>query len=294
MILKYQVTSKDILEFKTINDILKKKLNFSTRLKNKIIQLEKVLYNDKFLNTNSNISIGDTISIDFSYPEDNSNIIPTKMPLDIIYEDKWFIVVNKPAGMPIHPSSTHIDNSLSNGIKNYFDKIKLNKKIRPVNRLDFDTSGLAIFAKCEYIQDMFSTQMSNNIFKKEYLCIVTNILKEKKGTINFPIARNLESIIERCIDSSGKPSITEYEVIKYDSNTNLSLVKCILLTGRTHQIRVHMKAIGNPLLGDSLYGSYSNLINRQALHCYHLNFVHPITNNVINLVIDLPLDMQIL
>ena len=294
MIFKYTISEEDVLKHYSINDILVKKLNFSTRLKTKVIDLKKVLYNDEFINTNSKIHLNDIISIDFSYNEDNSNIIPTKMNLDIVYEDNWFIIFNKPAGMPIHPSRINLNNSFSNGVKAYFDNIGLNKKLRPVNRLDIDTSGLTIFAKCEYIQECLSKQMSLNIFEKEYLCLVLGIPKIPKGIINLPIGRNDNSIIERCIRPDGKPSITNYEVIKSNTVLNISLVKCKLETGRTHQIRVHMKSIGYPLLGDSLYGSTSTLISRQALHCHHLKFVHPITNKVVNVFSNLPNEMDLI
>ena len=221
----------------------------------------------------------------------DSNISPSQMNLDIIYEDDWFLVLNKPAGIPIHPSRLHYTDSLSNGIKFYFDSIGLAKKIRPVNRLDLDTSGLVIFAKCEYIQESFARQMDKKTFQKEYLCFVNGFLEQKIGTINLPIARKADSIIERCIDkNSGQPSVTHYEVIKEFSN--YSLVRCKLETGRTHQIRVHMCAIGHPLLGDSLYGTKSNLMNRQALHSYRISCIHPISKKSLVFESDLPYDMK--
>ena len=231
------------------------------------------------------------ITINFDYEEDNSNIIPTEMNLNIIFEDDWLLVVNKPAGIAIHPSVLHYSDSLCNGIRFYFDKIGLKKKIRPVNRLDLNTSGLVVFAKCEYIQECLINQMKNSQFKKEYLAVCNGFFDKKSGTINLPIARKENSIIERCISENGQTAITHYEVLKdFD---NYSLVKCSLETGRTHQIRVHMSAIGHPLLGDSLYGSISDLINRQALHCYNLQFIHPVYNNDLNFFGNLPNDFKI-
>ena len=213
------------------------------------------------------------------------------MNLNIIFEDDWLLVVNKPARIAIHPSVLHYSDSLCNGIKFYFDKIGLKKKIRPVNRLDLNTSGLVVFAKCEYIQECLINQMKNNQFKKEYLAVCNGFFDKKSGIINLPIARKENSIIERCISENGQPAITHYEVLKeFD---NYSLVKCSLETGRTHQIRVHMSAIGHPLLGDSLYGSISDLINRQALHCFNLQFIHPVYNNDLNFWGDLPNDFKI-
>ena len=212
MELKYIVNKSD--ENKTINEILLTNFNLSTRLLTKLIKNKNIYINGIITDTRNTVTNGDFILLDFNYEEDNSNIVPTKMNLDIIYEDKWLLVVNKPAGIPIHPSRLHYENSLSNGIKYYFDSINLKKKIRPVNRLDLNTSGLVIFAKCEYIQEEFSKQMADDIFKKEYLCIVQGLLQKKKDIINLPIARKQGSIIERCINETGQKSITHYEVLQ--------------------------------------------------------------------------------
>ncbi len=288
MELVYEITKGDFK--KTINEIISKEFNFSNRLLTKLIKNKNVLFNEKKIDTRTLISNSGIIKIDFNYDEDNSNIVATKMNLDIVYEDEWMVVVNKPAGCPIHPSKLHFEDSLSNGIKDYFDSIKINKKIRPVNRLDLNTSGLVIFAKCEYIQEQFSNQMANNLFKKEYLCLVDGLFKEKSGTIDLPISRKQGSIIERTINENGKKSITHYDVLK--ESDNYSLVHCKLETGRTHQIRVHMQAIGHPILGDTLYGKYSDLINRQALHSYKIQCIHPVTSKKLNFIADLPSDMK--
>ena len=253
--------------------------------------MQKILLNNKICDTRSITNAGDIITIDFNYEEDNSNIVPTQMNLDIVFEDDWLLIINKPAGIAIHPSILHYSDSLCNGIRFYFDKIGLKKKVRPVNRLDLNTSGLVVFAKCEYIQECLISQMKCHKFKKEYLAACNGIFDKKFGTISLPIARKENSIIERCISENGQPSTTHYEVIK--EFNGYSLVKCILETGRTHQIRVHMAAIGHPLIGDDLYGSISDLIDRQALHCYNLQFVHPVNNNVLNFYGELPIDFKI-
>ena len=275
---------------KTINEIILKEFNFSNRLLTKLIKNKNIFFDGKEVDTRTSVTNPGIIKIDLNYKEDNSNIVSTKMNLDIVYEDEWMLVVNKPAGCPIHPSRLHFEDSLSNGIKYYFNSINLNKKIRPVNRLDLQTSGLVIFAKCEYIQEQFSNQMTNNLFKKEYLCLVDGLFKERSGTIDLPISRKQGSIIERTINKNGKKSITHYEVLKeFD---NYSLVHCKLETGRTHQIRVHMQAIGHSILGDTLYGKYSDLINKQALHSYKIQCIHPVTGKELKFVADLPSDMK--
>ena len=293
MELKYIINENETNE--TINSLLINKLQISSRLLTKLIKNKSIFLNGFICDTRNKALQGDILKIDFGFEEDNSNITPTKMDLNIIYEDEWMVVVNKPAGIPIHPSRLHYTDSLSNGIKSYFDFIGLSKKIRPINRLDLNTSGIVIFAKCEYIQEMLIKQMDSKIFKKEYICIVDGILKIKKDTICLPISRKPGSIIERCIDKNGQQSITHYEVIKdFNSNDLLkySLVKCYLETGRTHQIRVHMSAIGHPVLGDTLYSTNSTLINRQALHSYKIECIHPITNENLTFVCDLPEDIK--
>lgn len=274
----------------TINQILQSELKISSRLLFKLIKMHRILLNNEPCDTRNYAFSGDILTIDFNYEEDNSNIVPTKLNLNIVFEDDWILVVNKPAGIAIHPSVLHYSDSLCNGIRFYFDKIGLKKKIRPVNRLDLNTSGLVVFAKCEYIQECLINQMKNNQFKKEYLAVCNGIFENKSGTINLPIARKDNSIIERCISENGQVAITHYKVLKeFDY---YSLVKCYLETGRTHQIRVHMSAIGHSLLGDSLYGSVSDLIDRQALHCYNLQFVHPVYNNNLSFFGDLPNDFK--
>ena len=289
MELKYLVENKD---YKNINEILSLHFKISTRLKNKLVKEKRIFLKRKNIDSRNDVKIGDNIVVDFNYEEDNSNIVAKNIPLDIIYEDEWFLVLNKPAGIAIHPSILHYEDSLSSGVKYYFDQIGLKKKIRPVNRLDFNTSGVVIFAKCEYIQECFSKQMQEGLFKKNYICLAEGIFDKKIGTINLPIARKPGSIIERCIDSNGQTSVTHYKVLEENVSNAISLVKCSLETGRTHQIRVHMKAVGHPLIGDTLYGFSSNLINRQALHSYQISCIHPVTKKNCNFKAEIPEDIK--
>lgn len=274
----------------SINDIMTKELNISTRLKNKLIKNKNVLLNGFFVDTRHIANVGDILTVDLSYAEDNSNIVPNQMNLKIVYEDEHLLAINKPAGIAVHPSVLHYSDSLANGVKYYFDSIGLNKKIRAVNRIDLNTSGLVLFAKNEYIQECLIRKMNSSTFKKTYLTIVSGHLKKKSGTINAPIARKENSIIERCISNNGQTAITHYKVLQ--EFETYSLVQCTLETGRTHQIRVHMAHIGNPLLGDSLYNhTPSSLINRQALHSYKMNFIHPISRKPIYLEAPFPEDI---
>ncbi len=168
----------------------------------------------------------------------------------------------------------------------------LHRKIRPVNRLDRDTTGIVIFAKNEYIQECLIKQMQLKALYKEYIAILEGTLDKNKGTIDAPISRKSGSIIERCIDKHGAKAISHYEVI--ESKNNLSLVKFILETGRTHQIRLHSKYIGHPIIGDTLYGHKSELISRQALHCNKISFTHPISKKKLELTSPIPNDMKLI
>ena len=289
MILKYIVTNNN---FRSINQILKQELNISARLQHKLIEGKHIYLNGSIIDTRSSVSINDIITVNLDFDEENDNIVPTQMNLNIIYEDDGFLILNKPAGIAIHPSIQHYQDSLANGVKFYFENIGLHKKIRPINRLDLNTSGIVIFAKNQYVQECLIKQMEKNIFKKYYIAFVEGTFNSNSGTINLPIARKENSIIERCVNKNGQIASTDYKVLA--EFNNFSVVECFLQTGRTHQIRVHMSAIGHPLLGDNLYGNSSTLINRQALHSYKVSFIHPVTKQIMSFSCDLPDDMKLI
>lgn len=288
MVLEYIVKDN---KYQNINQILKQEFNISARLLHKLIIQKHVFLNGLSVDTRKSVTVEDTITVDLDFEEESENIIATQIPLDIVFEDDAFLVLNKPAGIAVHPSILHYEDSLSNGVRFYFNSIGLKRKIRPVNRLDLNTSGLIIFAKNEYVQEFLIQQMNNHIFKKEYIAIVSGDFDKLTGTINLPIARKENSIIERCVSPNGQEAITDYCVLR--KSGDYSVVKCSLKTGRTHQIRVHMAAIGHPLLGDSLYGIPCNLINRQALHSYRICFVHPVSHKNMEFICELPEDMKI-
>ena len=274
---------------KPIKEFLKKQ-GISHRLLLTLKKHNSILVNQKTVFTNYLLNADEIIILDLNYAEESDNIIPTAMPLSIIYEDEALLILNKPAGIPVHPSLHYYENSLSNGVKYYFTQIGLNKKIRPVNRLDKDTSGLVLFAKNEYVQECLIKQMQTKDFVKEYIALITGHLTQKSGTICASIARKSNSIIERVISPNGEVAITHYTRLKNFSD--FSLVRFTLETGRTHQIRVHAKFIGHPLLGDTLYGNSSPLIHRQALHAFHITFFHPITHKMLSFYAPLPDDMK--
>lgn len=277
--------------YQTIKEVLKRNYNMSQRLIYKLKENKKVLLNNQFIYLDKTLTVGDIIEITIDSCEENGNVVPTKMDLDIIYEDEAFLILNKPPKTAIHPSNLHYSTSLSNGVKYYYDLKGIQSKIHLVNRLDKDTSGLVIFAKNEYIQECLIKQMKQKDFHKEYIAVIEGHLENNIGTIDAPIARLDGSIIERCVSENGEKAITHYEVIKY-LNNNTTLVKFVLETGRTHQIRVHSKYMGHPIIGDTLYGKESIFIHRQALHSYITSFIHPITKEKVTYMAQIPEDIQ--
>lgn len=236
------------------------------------------------------LGTGNLLTVRIHDEECSEKILPVELPLDIVYEDEDLLVVNKPAGMPIHPSLNNYDNSLANALAWYFEKQGKPFVFRCINRLDRDTSGLTIIAKHMVSAGILSSMVARREIHREYLAIVKGNVTPTEGTINAPIARKGDSIIERVIDrEKGERAVTHYRVLQ--SQNELSLLSLHLETGRTHQIRVHMKYLGFPLIGDYLYHPDMTLISRQALHSHRLTFVHPMTKERLDFVSNLPEDM---
>jgi len=288
--MKLEYIVNNLTKHENVKQILKEEFLISDRLISKLKNSKQIYLNNAPTFVNQKIEIGDVILIDLDFEETSDNILPTKIDLDILYEDDGLLIINKPPFMPVHPSMDHFEDSLSNGIKYYFNSIGLKRKIRPVNRLDKNTSGIVIFAKNEYMQECLIKQMKSGNFKKEYLALVDGIIDKEYQVIDAPIARKDASIIERCISENGDKAITEVELLK--TFNNYSLVKCNLKTGRTHQIRVHLSYIGHSILGDDLYGERSELINRQALHAYKVSFIHPLIKRKFEIDVEIPKDIN--
>ena len=288
--MKLEYIVNNLTEYSTVKELLKQEFLLSDRLIIKLKKNNQIYLNNKTTFVNKKLEIGDTILIILDFEETCNNIVPTKIALDILYEDEGLLIINKPSFMPVHPSMDHYDDSLSNGVKYYFNSIGLKRKIRPVNRLDKNTSGIVIFAKNEYIQECLIKQMKDNTFEKEYIALVDGFIDKQEQIVEAPIVRKENSIIERCINPNGENAITIIKLLK--TYINYSLVQCILKTGRTHQIRVHTSYIGHPILGDDLYGNKSDKINRQALHAYKISFIHPIMNNKLEITAKIPKDIE--
>ncbi len=264
MYINYTVTKQE--DKMRLNLFLRQKGISLAHIKRVKFIKDGILVNDKKQNTDYTLNINDEVRVLIDINKDEkTNIIPQDIPLDIMYEDEFCIIVNKPYGMPSHPSLNHPLNTLANAFCGYYQKKGESKTARIITRLDKNTSGLCLIAL-----NSFAAEWFKNKVKKEYCAIVKGKLAKKEDIINYPIARVSESIITRYVHESGKKALTQYKVVK--QNDDFSFVNIKLHTGRTHQIRVHFSYIGHPLLGDSLYGGDDKLIERQALHAKKLTF----------------------
>lgn len=251
---------------------------------------ESILRNGIWSYVNEPLHVGDTLQIHIEENEGSDNIVPNEFPLSILYEDKDILVIDKPANMPIHPSINHYEQTLANGVLWYYTAQQIPYTFRCITRLDRDTTGVTLLAKHMLSASVLSKAMQQKQIQKEYLALCDGVTPEE-GTIDAPICRAADSVIERCVDfENGDSAVTRF--VREWTNGQISLVRLKPETGRTHQIRVHMKHIGHPLLGDFLYhpGNYS--MNRQALHCASLTFTHPITGEKLTINAKLPDDMQ--
>ena len=244
--------------------------------------------NKDVFNLSQIIKTGDIITI--SIDEDIDFPIFKKYP-NIVYEDDYLLIVNKPKGLMVHPDSKDKNGCLVNMVAWYYFKHNIKRSVKYLHRIDTDTTGLVIFAKDILTASYFNYLIGEHIIKRTYLAIVSGSLIPDKGTINEPIGEDRHDNQRRRVSKTGKMAITHYETIK-NLKHNYSLVKLVLETGRTHQIRVHMKYLGHPLAGDLLYGGSTKYIERQALHSSSLDFLHPYTFEKMHLEAPIPSDME--
>ncbi|HJH33752.1 MAG TPA: RluA family pseudouridine synthase [Ligilactobacillus aviarius] len=262
-----------------------------SQLKN-LINDGHVTVNGQAVKPKYKVQAGDKISLVKPEPQ-SLELTPENIPLDIVYEDDDMIVVNKPQGMVVHPAPGHPDHTLVNALLYHSPLSTINGTFRPgiVHRIDKDTSGLLMVAKNDLAHQSLAEQLRNKTNKREYLALVYGQIKEDEGTIDAPLGRNPQDRKKQAVVKSGRHAVTHFKVVKrYD---NFTLVKCILETGRTHQIRVHMKYIGHPLVGDPLYGPRKVIgKNGQFLHAALLGFKHPRTGEEMVFEAPLPENFQ--
>lgn len=280
-----------------------------------MIQLKKrpdfVLVNGSPAHMTCRLRDGDSLTVHISEETSSEKILPVQLPLEILYEDPDLMIINKAAGIPIHPSMNNRDNSVANALAWYFRQQDVPFVFRCINRLDRDTSGLTIIAKHFVSAGMLSAMLTaDNPFpsgpadfigskqdfrhkgiRRQYLAIVRGSVIPPAGVITAPLSRMPGSVIERRVDfETGERAVTHYHVL--EEKNGHSLVSLELETGRTHQIRIHMKYLGFPLIGDYLYYPDTEYIGRQALHAHRLTFLHPISGQQMDFTAPLPADMQ--
>ena len=354
--LVYFVTEEDEMQCLPVYLHIRRHFTISSRLRGKIKRQKLVFLNGKPVESYIVPMAGDEIRI--KLPEESSYFPPEDIPFDVVFEDKDLLVINKPAGYVVHPTHGMPEHTIANGISKKMLDTGDKFKIRFINRLDMDTSGLLVVGKNSFVQDSYVRQQKTNQVKKEYIALCYGIIEEEHGTIDAPIGRPDPAKPFRGITKDGKPSVTHYEVLerfepddsfyqdiekmnkalcsrgtesnscellsgrncidsasnpntnlnsnsdsesantandaayKYDFPKGFTLVKLRLETGRTHQIRVHMKHIGHLLVGDEFYGGEClPLIKRQALHASDLSFIHPMTEKQLDLHAPLPDDI---
>ena len=283
----YTITAED--KDLAIKQILRQRFQFSARMRNKIKREKLVYLNGEQIPGWITAKPGDVLEI--RLPEETSDFIPEDIPIRTVYEDSSLLIINKQPGIVVHPTKGHPQHTLANGImKEMLDRGQ-SFKIRFTNRLDMDTSGIVAVAKNSHCQASFMKQSQAGLVEKRYLAIVKGLVKEDQGTISLPIGQPDPERVERAVVEGGSPSVTHYQVLER-FRAGYSLVELSLETGRTHQIRVHMAAIGHPVVSDHLYGeSNPFLIERQALHARKLAMLHPVTGEPVSFEAELPEDM---
>lgn len=276
-IIEYNVSKEDILNRADLF-IKNKFIQFSRSQIKKLIDNKYITINSYPIKASTDIKRNDLIKI--IVPQEQKNTLtPSELKLEILYQNSDLLIINKPFGIVVHPSKGHLNDTIVNallGMNIEFEPTLGERKPLLVHRLDKDTSGLLLVAKNERAYKYLSGIQKKREIKKYYLAVVNGIPKKKYATIDAPISRNKSQRKKMNVSSDGRESMTTYKVLQ--SSNKMSLLELELHTGRTHQIRVHMQAIGHAVIGDELYGKKSKLANRQMLHAYKLEFTDSIKN----------------
>ena len=272
-----------------IDKYLASKLDYSREYIGKLIDAKLVFVYDKGVKASYKVSLNDEIVVYDEKLKVEEDILPVKMDLDIVYEDEYLMVINKPSGLVVHPGNGNYNNTLVNGLMYYTKNLSnIGGEFRPgiVHRIDKDTSGLLLIAKTNLVHEILADDFKNKRIKREYIALLDGVFMQGSATIDAPIGRDKNNREKMAVIEDGKHAVTHMKVLKrYDKNT---LVSCVLETGRTHQIRVHMAYIGYPIHNDPVYSKKEATSFGQFLHSYKMNFIHPITKKEMEFVCPLP------
>ena len=271
----------------TLKQILLNDMGISLRLLYSLKKDKQIFVNKKFYKMHELVNIGDIIEINLL--DEANDYDAEDMDIKLLYEDADLMVIEKEPFVVVHPTKGHQSGTLANGLIKLFKDKSINSKIRFVNRLDRDTSGILIVAKNSYCHSILTKDDAMHEMEKKYYAVVGGHLEKESGVIDLPIDKS-EDGIRRMVSEKGQRAVTRYKVI--DKLEQATLLEISLETGRTHQIRVHFSHIGHPLLGDELYGGDMSLLNRQALHCFELGFYSPRKSEIIYIKSELPHDMR--
>jgi 23S rRNA pseudouridine1911/1915/1917 synthase len=276
----------------SIREILKRRLSISARLLRRLKYGGGVRLNGAPVRMNAHAQAGDVVTVLF--PAEESGFAPEPIPIRVVYEDADLLVIDKQAGIVVHPTKGHPAHTIANGLMHRMEADGERYKIRFVNRLDMDTTGLLVVGKNAYCQEDFARQAAENGVLKRYEAIVTGLVAAEEGRISLPIGKAAEDGIRRIVRADGFPAETRYRVTeRFACGRGYTRLSLELGTGRTHQIRVHLAHIGHAVVGDALYGEAAPLLSeRQTLHAAELVFRHPRTKARLRLAAPLPADME--
>lgn len=273
----------------TLDNLLRHKLGFSRALVRRLKREGEVLLNGTSTLLRARVEPGDLVVVNMPRDQE-TQLIPDLMPLEIVYEDQDLLVIHKPAGMLVHPVHRENRGTLANGVLYHWRQQGVQDRFRPVIRLDRDTSGLVLVARGQHNARLLAGQVARGEMRRRYLAVVQGILPGDLGTIDLPLALKPGHTAQWMVDPRGKRAVTHYQRLRSLAGAALLLLE--LETGRTHQIRVHLSHSGHPLLGDARYGADPKSFHRQALHAAALDFTHPGTGRPMQVRAPLPRDMR--